>query len=74
MAHTVRILEITNCGECPHLDNRWQDPPWYCQEAMLDIFKKHMRRCHEDCPLDTREQYVSMNRKLCLKTVKLRTP
>ena len=24
----TRVVEIHNCGECPHLDARWTDPSW----------------------------------------------
>lgn len=55
----IRVLEITNCFECPHLDNRWSEPPWNCEEGCLKIYKKHMETVHKDCPLDTKEEYLA---------------
>jgi len=52
----VRILEITCCRECPHLDDRWERAPWDCTEGGLEIRCKD--RIHRDCPLDTKKDYL----------------
>jgi hypothetical protein len=52
---TVRILEIECCGDCPHLDARWTDPPWHCDEEFVDVMDKDSFA--EYCPLPTKEEY-----------------
>lgn len=61
MSEDVRVLEITNCRECPHLDSRWSNPPWRCEEGFLDIFKRHMDRVPKDCPLLKKKEYLDEN-------------
>ena len=59
MKTMVRILEVTRCRECPHLDDRWERAPWYCTEGGLEIRSKD--RIHCDCPLDTKKEYLDAN-------------
>ena len=56
----VRIVEIAGCGECPHLDARWEKLPWTCTEGELEIFRK--KTVHRDCPLETRREYIERRR------------
>ena len=59
----TRVVEIHNCGECPHLDARWTDPPYRCEEGpMLNIGKRHMDRVHPDCPLPKKKEYLEENK------------
>jgi hypothetical protein len=55
----VRILEVTSCGECPHLDDRWERPPWDCTAGGLQIRNKD--KIHRHCPLDTKREYLDAN-------------
>jgi hypothetical protein len=57
---SVRILEITCCGECPRLDSRWSCPPWSCMESGLDI--RNRNKIHTKCPLDTKAEYLENNK------------
>ena len=52
----TRVLEITRCGDCPHLDARWERAPWSCDEGALDIRSKNC--IHPDCPLTTKAEYL----------------
>lgn len=58
----VRIFEVTCCGECPHLDARWTDPPWTCTEGSFDVRTKD--KIHRDCPLVTKQQYLKASGKV----------
>ena len=50
------VVEIDSCGACPHLDNRWTNPPWDCCEGGLEIYDTG--KIHQDCPLDRRSDYA----------------
>lgn len=54
-----RIIEISNCGECPHADRRWIEPPWACSEdCSIQLQRVHMtRHVHSQCPLETEQGY-----------------
>ena len=55
----VRILEVTSCGNCKHLDDRWERAPWDCTEGGLKI--RHRDKIHRNCPLDTKKDYLAAN-------------
>lgn len=55
MAQEPRVIEITCCADCPHLDSRWTKPPWDCQEGGMNIYDTD--KIHKECPLDTRSMY-----------------
>jgi len=52
----TRVLEITSCGECPHLDTRWQNPPWDCSLGWFSVRVKD--KIPRRCPLMTKKQYI----------------
>lgn len=55
----IRIIEITGCGECPHIDRRWVNPPWNCHEdSSIRITKKNLSKIPRGCPLITKEDYL----------------
>jgi hypothetical protein len=60
----VRIVEIISCGECPHLDDRWERSPWNCTEGGLEIRNKD--KIHRHCPLDTKREYLDANIPICV--------
>ena len=57
MSKDIRIIEITCCGECPHLDARTESP-WWCG-GLGDSVIMDTNKIHKDCPLDTKKEYLS---------------
>lgn len=55
MSAPIRIVEVNSCGNCPHLDARWERAPWSCVEGGFDVSSK--KRVHKDCPLPTKSEY-----------------
>lgn len=65
---TTRIVEVTGCSECPNLDSRWTDPPWCCHDdGSLEIQKRHLTRAPRACPLQTKREYLDMERPIAKK-------
>jgi hypothetical protein len=56
-----RILEITACGECPHLDRRWEYPPWTCVNGGPEIYTRYLKTIPRDCPLPKQKEYLEQH-------------
>ena len=62
MKSQPRVIEITGCCECPHLDRRWEYPPYSCVEGGLLIYMRQLSKLPEKCPLQTKQEYLEENK------------